>query len=145
MDVSGAGGTSWVAVETHRATEKTRGAGMTFWDWGIPTAGSIAQLSGLPMGACATGGMRDGLMIAKAIALGAVCGGVARPLLQAHAEGGRESAAAAVDRLIQEIRIACLLIGARNLQQLRNGPVIAGGRLLRWVPKGSPLASRLGT
>jgi isopentenyl-diphosphate Delta-isomerase len=145
VDVSGAGGTSWVAVETHRATEKTRGAGMTFWDWGIPTAGSIAQLNGLPLGACATGGMRDGLMIAKAIALGAVCGGVARPLLQAHAEGGREAAAAAVDRLIQEIRIACLLSGARNLQQLRDRPIVAGGRLLRWVPKGSPLATRLGT
>ena len=142
MDVSGAGGTSWVAVETHRATEGTRGAGMTFWDWGIPTAGSIAQLSGLGIGACATGGMQNGLMIAKAIALGAVCGGVARPLLQAHAEGGRKGAAAAVDRLIQEIRIACLLTGSSDLQQLRDCPVHAGPGLRKWIPRASPLADK---
>lgn len=143
VDISGAGGTSWVAVEAHRAKADQKSLGGTFWDWGIPTAASVAQLSGLPLASCATGGMRDGLMIARAISLGARCGGIARVFLQAHADGGRDGVLAAASRVIQEIRIACLLCGARTPQELQRKPIIVGERLRRWVPKGSPLAQRL--
>ena len=88
IDVSGSGGTSWVAVERHRAMDQKQSLGNTFWDWGIPTAASVAQLVDLQLGICATGGMQNGLMIAKAISLGATCGGMARPILQAYARGG---------------------------------------------------------
>ena len=69
VDVSGSGGTSWVGVETLRARAKTRALGELYWDWGIPTAASVAQLSGLGLGIIATGGVTSGLDIARAIAL----------------------------------------------------------------------------
>lgn len=143
VDTSGAGGTSWVAVEVHRAQGDQRALGDTFWDWGIPTAGSVAQLSGLGFGVCATGGMKDGLMIAKALALGARCGGIARPFLQAQARGGRDEVRRVAQRIIGEIRVACLLTGSRTPAELAGKPLMLGDRLRRWVPPGSPLARRV--
>src|SRR5262249_40521725 len=78
VDVSGAGGTSWVGVETKRAAEqgdaRAQALGEAFWDWGIPTAASVALLARLPDGfetIIATGGVASGIDVAKAIALGA--------------------------------------------------------------------------
>lgn len=143
VDTSGAGGTSWVAVEMLRAADEDRDVGVTFRDWGVPTAASVAQLSGLGLGVCATGGVQDGLMVAKALALGATCGGIARPFLQAHARGGRAAVLRYARRVITEIRVACLLTGARTPAQLRRRPLVVGSRLRRWVPPASPLADRL--
>jgi len=143
VDTSGAGGTSWVAVEVHRAEGDQRALGDAFWDWGIPTAGSVAQLSGLGLGICATGGMKDGLMIAKALAMGARCGGIARPFLQAQARGGRAEVKRVAERIISEIRVACLLTGSRTPRDLLGQPLILGDRIRRWVPRDSPLASHL--
>ncbi len=143
VDTSGAGGTSWVAVETARAQGDQRSLGETFWDWGIPTAGSVAQLSGLGLGICATGGLGNGLQVAQAIALGATCGGIARRFLQAHAAGGRARVLEAATRTIAEIRIACLLTGCRTPAELREAPLVVGPGLARWVPRTSPLAVRL--
>lgn len=143
VDTSGAGGTSWVAVEMLRAADEDRDVGVTFRDWGVPTAASVAQLSGLSLGACATGGMKDGLMVAKAIALGATCGGIARPFLQAHARGGREAVLRYAKRVIAEIRVACLLTGCRTPAELQQRPLVVGQRLRRWIPASSPLHNRL--
>jgi isopentenyl-diphosphate delta-isomerase len=145
VDVSGAGGTSWVAVETHRAVDQGASIGNTFWDWGIPTAGSVAQLSGLPLGICATGGMRDGLMIARAIALGARVGGIARPFLQAYASGGIDAVRTMAERVIEEIRIACLLCGAATPSDLQTLPLVLSPALMRWVPRDAPVRQRLAT
>ena len=71
VDTSGAGGTSWVGVEAQRARGRQEELGARFWDWGIPTAASVAQLSGLGLEIIATGGLKDGLDVARAIALGA--------------------------------------------------------------------------
>jgi isopentenyl-diphosphate delta-isomerase len=144
VDTSGAGGTSWVGVETLRATEEgTRPLGRRFWDWGIPTAASVAQLSGLGLGICATGGISDGLMAARAIALGARCAGVARPFLQAWAAGGLEGADAAVRRFLEELKLAHLLAGARTPEALRAAPLVVGPRLNRWIPRAAPLRRRI--
>jgi isopentenyl-diphosphate delta-isomerase len=142
VDVSGAGGTSWVAVETLRARAKTRRLGELYWDWGIPTAASVAQLSGLGLGIVATGGVRHGLDIARAIALGATAGGMARNLLMAWNDGGYEGALQAGEELIDEIRLACLLTGSRRPTDLARAPLVLGSELSRWVPRESPLASR---
>ncbi len=139
VDVSGAGGTSWVGVETLRAKARTRALGDRFWDWGIPTAGSVAQLSGLGLGVIATGGVRHGLDIARAIALGAVAGGLARPFLMAWNAGGRPAALAEGAQIIDEIRVAMLLTGSRTPSDLRRRPVVLGPDLERWVPADSPL------
>ncbi len=144
IDTSGSGGTSWVAVEAQRAQDRHQQLGDTFWDWGIPTAASVAQLSGLNLGVCATGGVSNGLMVAKAIALGACCGGIARPFLQAHARGGIGAVRDAAQRVIDEIRIAALLTGSRNMAELQQAQLVIEPRLSRWVSPGSPLAQRTG-
>jgi len=142
VDCSGAGGTSWVGVETLRARAKTQALGERFWDWGIPTAASVAQLSDLGLGICATGGVQNGLDIAKAIALGATCGGMARPVLQAHAQGGTEAARELLESVIDEIRLACLLSGARTPYELQEKPLRIGPKLEQWVPSGTRLSER---
>jgi isopentenyl-diphosphate delta-isomerase len=142
VDISGAGGTSWVAVETHRAEDQKHQLGHTFWDWGIPTAASLGQLSGLNLGACATGGMKNGLMIAKAVSMGASCGGMARAFLQAYAQGGIERLEQRIEQVLAEIKISMLLTGARNIQELQSKPLVIAPELLRWIPKNSPLFAR---
>lgn len=143
VDVSGAGGTSWVGVETLRARATTRELGERFWDWGIPTAASVAQLDGLGFDVVATGGVKHGLDVARAIALGATAGGLARPFLMAWNDGGRDAASAAAAQVIAEVRMACLLTGSRTPAELRQRPIVIGGRLERWVPKDAPLRGRI--
>lgn len=124
VDVSGAGGTSWVGVETRRAEAAgdPRGIrlGQAYWDWGVPTAASVSMLA--PLGfdtLIATGGVTSGLDIAKAVALGATLGGIARPVLQALRRGGPEGLGQFLDAIVEELRIAMLLTGSRDLSALR--------------------------
>jgi isopentenyl-diphosphate Delta-isomerase len=143
VDVGGAGGTSWVGVESKRAGGEAAVIGERFWDWGIPTAASVAQLSGLPLEVIATGGVAHGLDVARALALGARAAGIARPLLQAWASGGRDGAAAMVSRIVEELRRACWLCGVGRAAELSAAPIVVGPALRRWVPTASPLAARL--
>ena len=143
VDTSGAGGTSWVGVEARRAEGRQATLGETFWDWGIPTAASVAQLSGLNLEIIATGGVSDGLQITRALALGARCGGVARAFLQAHSRGGIDEVRREARRMIAEIRIAHLLAGAVDTPSLQRLPLMIGPSLSRWVPRQSPLNARI--
>ncbi|MEQ1566964.1 MAG: type 2 isopentenyl-diphosphate Delta-isomerase [Myxococcota bacterium] len=145
VDTSGAGGTSWVGVETLRARARTRRLGELFWDWGIPTAASVAQLDGLPLAAIATGGLKDGLDVARALALGARAGGIARRFLMAYNDGGRDGVRDAAAEVIDEVRVACLLTGSRTPAELAGRRVVLGAELARWVPAGGPLATRAST
>jgi isopentenyl-diphosphate delta-isomerase len=134
VDVSGAGGTSWVAVETQRARDAQKELGLAFWEWGIPTAASVALVAREGFETIfATGGMKSGLDIAKAIALGASVGGIARPMLQALESGGPEAARAFVERVEAEIRTALLLTGSRTLAALRRAPRVLLGELSEWI------------
>ena len=143
VDTSGAGGTSWVGVETLRARSRSRELGERFWDWGIPTAASVVQLSGLDLGIIATGGVRHGLDVVRALALGASAGGIARPFLQAWNQGGLDAVAGAVAAVVEEIRLAMLLTGARRVDDLRTQRIVLSPELLRWVPEDSPVLARL--
>lgn len=131
VDTSGAGGTSWVGVETLRA-KATKELGERFWDWGIPTAASVLQLRGLGLGVIATGGVRHGLDVAKALALGALAGGIARPFLMAHERGGQAGADAFAAQTVDEIRLAMLLTGSGSVAALQQKRVILGPALERW-------------
>jgi len=138
IDVSGAGGTSWVGVETERAAEqgdaKGRALGEAFWDWGVPTAASVALLAPLKLETLiATGGVATGLDVAKAIALGATAAGIARPLLKALVSGGRAKAGELLDAVLAELRAAMLLTGSADLAALRRAPRVLGGDLSSWV------------
>ncbi|MEP7051503.1 MAG: type 2 isopentenyl-diphosphate Delta-isomerase [Pseudomonadota bacterium] len=134
VDVSGAGGTSWVAVETHRATADKKALGEAFWEWGIPTAASIAWVHTHGFDTVfATGGLQTGLDIAKAIALGASAGGIARAALQALERGGPGGARRFFDGIEAELRAALLLTGSKDVAALRVAPRIITGELKDWI------------
>ncbi len=126
IDVAGAGGTSWAKVESQRAKDnRQRYLGQVFADWGLPTAECITAIralnSTIPL--IASGGLKNGLDIAKAIALGADLGGLARPFLIAAIESE-----AAVDEwvkfLIAELEIVLFCTGQPNLSALKNSGVL---------------------
>jgi isopentenyl-diphosphate delta-isomerase len=140
IDVAGAGGTSWAAVEYHNATLQgdtiKAGIAETFWDWGIPTAMSLCEVSSLGSNVkiIASGGIRNGLDMARSIALGADLVGVARPLLISAFEGPK-AIEAKLNRMIYELKVASLLTGSRTLKELKVAPIILKAELLNWVTK----------
>jgi isopentenyl-diphosphate Delta-isomerase len=133
VDVSGAGGTSWVGVETLRAQGQARDLGELLWEWGVPTAASVHLVTRVGMTAIATGGIRTGLDVARAIALGATAGGIARHVFKAFTDGGREAAERFLDQVEHELRAVMLLCGARNVAELRAAPRIITGELSAWI------------
>lgn len=133
VDVSGAGGTSWVGVETIRATGDARDLGERFWDWGVPTAASVAFARRAGHAVIATGGIRTGVDVAHAIALGASLAGIARPLLKALREGGESAAETYLDRVERELSTVMLLTGSRTLHDLEKAPRIVRGELKEWL------------
>jgi isopentenyl-diphosphate delta-isomerase len=133
VDVSGAGGTSWVAVETERAKPEDRQLGESFWDWGIPTAASLLLVAPSQFRTIiATGGIATGLDAARALVLGAHAVGIARPVLQALDLGGRQRAIDFLVGIERELRTALLLIGAPNVAAARSAPHFLTGELLQW-------------
>jgi isopentenyl-diphosphate delta-isomerase len=125
LDVAGAGGVSWSQVEMHRSTsERERHVAAAFADWGIPTAESLLAARrgapGLPV--IASGGIRDGIQIAKAIALGAAACGVAGPFLHAASQS-TGAVAEAIAALVTQLRIAMFATGARDVAALRRTPL----------------------
>jgi isopentenyl-diphosphate Delta-isomerase len=133
VDVSGAGGTTWVGVETHRATGVEKQSGELFWDWGIPTAASLLEVEGCAFQTViATGGLKSGLDVARALALGAKLAGFARPVLQALDAGGVEGALTFLSQIERDLKVAMLLTGSKNLGSLRKTRRILGPRLASW-------------
>jgi isopentenyl-diphosphate delta-isomerase len=131
VDVSGAGGTSWVAVEAVRAEEGSAAAalGAELWDWGIPTAVSVAASARAGLDVIASGGLRTGYDIARALALGARAGGMAAPMLRAQRAGGTEGVAALIAQVVGAIRAVCLLTGCRAATELAHAPRHIGAPL----------------
>lgn len=133
VDTSGAGGTSWVGVETLRADGARRSMGQQLWDWGIPTAASVHYAASASLATIATGGIRSGLDVARALALGARAAGIARPALHALSRGGDDGLRHFFDEVVQELRAVMLLTGSRELCQLRSAPRIIGADLKAWM------------
>ena len=122
IDVAGAGGTSWSQVEMRRAPDKfMRQLAAAFVAWGIPTAESIVQVRQAAPGVhiFASGGLRDGIDVAKCIALGATLGGMAGPFLKAAAES-TERAVDAIKLVLQQLRITMFSVGAADLARLQS-------------------------
>ncbi len=129
LDVSGTGGTSWTRVEELRAQDPiARAVGAELRDWGLPTAaciGATAQLRLEGLALIAAGGVRSGLDVARAIALGATAGGFALPMFKAFETGGLDAARTALQAVVAALRAACLLVGAKDLAALRGSrPVV---------------------
>jgi len=126
IDVAGAGGTSWAKVESQRAKDnKQRRLGQTFADWGLPTAECIKSIRAIAptIPLIASGGLVNGLDVAKAIALGADLAGLARPFLAAAV-----TSEAAVDEfveiLIAELETALFCTGNTTLAELRSSEAL---------------------
>ena len=126
IDLAGAGGTSWSQVEMHRApSERLRRLSAQFADWGIPTAEALtevrAALPELPL--IASGGLRNGIDLAKILALGADLGGIAGPFLRAA-----NDSASTVVNLVQEIgdvlRTVMFCLGVSDIGSLKKNPVL---------------------
>jgi len=131
VDVSGAGGTSWVAVEAVRAGDGSDAAalGQELWDWGVPTAVAVVGCVREKLVTIASGGVRSGSDIARALALGARAGGMAAPMLRAQRAGGVDGVRAAIDRVTRAIRAVCLLTGSRRASDLARAPRHLGAPL----------------
>jgi isopentenyl-diphosphate delta-isomerase len=137
IDVSGAGGTSFAAVEYYRAKRKAnnfqRKLGDVFWDWGIPTATSIVEVSqtvNIPI--IASGGIRDGVEMAKALALGASLTSLSQPVLQ-EAIKGVEETKNVLSLLIEELKTSMFLVGADSVPALQATPVVVTGKTAEWL------------
>jgi isopentenyl-diphosphate delta-isomerase len=126
IDVAGAGGTSWSEVERFRQpTARGRRVAGTFAGWGIPTAEAIRQVrAALPqITLIGSGGLRSGVDVAKALALGADIAASATPNLAAQDNGGAEAIAESIGALLDELRITMFCTGAANLAALRTTPL----------------------
>jgi isopentenyl-diphosphate delta-isomerase len=137
INIAGAGGTSWAGVEKLRAEslkdDLKKHLGEMFWDWGIPTAASLIEVRGavkLPL--IASGGLRNGLEVAKCIALGASMAAMAYPFLQTAAQS-RESLFAFADTILAELKSTMFLVGAKNTSALASSRYILTGMLAHEV------------
>ncbi len=133
VETAGAGGTSFARVEGRRTRDAAmRRAGETFAAWGHPSVESLAAVRagapGVPV--VASGGLRSGLDLARAIRLGASAGAMALPLLKAAAAGGT-AAGSLLEALRLELRVAMFATGSRSLDDLRRVPMRGpdGGRV----------------
>jgi isopentenyl-diphosphate delta-isomerase len=105
VDVGGFGGTSFAAVESHRAESKGRALANSLGSWGIPTAASLIETASAgDLDVIASGGIRDGLDVAKCISLGARCAGMALPMLRALEKGEGELESRSVSWVIRSWR-----------------------------------------
>jgi isopentenyl-diphosphate delta-isomerase len=128
IDASGAGGTSWSQVEMYRVSDKFQAqTAAAFRDWGITTVQSIRniKIAAPNVSIIASGGLRNGVDIAKCLALGADLGGMASPFLK--------TAAVSIDETIRlirsckrEIKICFFATGSKNVKELKNAVVIEG-------------------
>ncbi|MCP3957313.1 MAG: type 2 isopentenyl-diphosphate Delta-isomerase [bacterium] len=122
VDSAGLGGTSWARIEAARASDLE--IGELFADWGVPTTDSIRQLAAIDgLTVIGSGGVRSGLDVAKAIAMGADLVGLAQPFLEAAMESA-EKVYERIARVTQELRIAMFCVGARTLEELRDGKLV---------------------
>jgi isopentenyl-diphosphate delta-isomerase len=137
IDVAGVGGTSWAAVEYYRAKrhqdEFHQRLGETFWDWGIPTAVSLVEaVQSVSIPVIASGGIRHGIDVTKALALGAGLASVACPILQ-PATKSPEEVKKTLQILIGETRSAMFLVGADSVQKLQKFPLVLTGKTAEWL------------
>lgn len=133
VDVSGAGGTTWVGVEALRARPGRRQIGEDFWEWGIPTAASVAYAQRAGLKPIASGGIRNGHDVARALALGAHVASMALPFLRALREGGLDAAHSFYQRTLDGLKTAMLLAGAPTAHDLTKAPRLIAPPLRMWL------------
>jgi isopentenyl-diphosphate delta-isomerase len=122
VDTAGTGGTSWARIEAARSGDLA--IGELFADWGIPTPLAVRRLRkirGLTI--IGSGGVRNGIDVAKAIASGADLVGMAYPFLRVATES-KERVVERARRIVQELKICMFCVGARDVKELQSVPLI---------------------
>ncbi len=137
IDVSGVGGTSWAAVEYHRAKihkdVSRQHLGKSFWDWGIPTIVSLVEvIQSTKVSVIASGGVRSGIDVAKSIALGSSLASMSTPILHPATKSSK-FVKRALHLLIGELRNAMFLVGSRCIGDLKKAPIVILGDNARWL------------
>jgi len=131
IDVEGAGGTTWVGVETYRSKGSY---GNAFWDWGIPTALSLLEVKSVFSGSTwASGGVRTPTDIMKALALGADLCGMAKPVLEAQNRNGAEGVYHLFLNLSTGLKEEMAKLGYRSIKELAGAKVEINGVLAKLV------------
>jgi len=135
FDVAGLGGTNWIKAEVVRSKARhgapLKPAGGLDDYWGNPTAIAIveARIAAPRAFIIGSGGVRNGLDVAKAIALGADIAGLALPALRALMNGGYENLRRLISAIIYQVRVAVFLTGGRSVRDLWKAPLVVHGRL----------------
>ncbi len=130
IDVAGAGGTSFAAVEHYRGQD---GHGKLFWDWGIPTAVSTIEcLESTNLPIICSGGIRNGYEIAKAMTLGSMSCGMALPFLKSAVNGYKDVIKTA-NNIAEEFKIAMFLIGTNTVIDMKDKDVVIRGSTREWL------------
>ncbi len=130
IDVGGKGGTSWSGVEVYRAEGLMKEIGRDFWDWGLPTAFCVVDCCDI-LPTIATGGIRSGIDVAKAIALGAEVASSALPLLKPAVESA-EKVMEKLEYFVRGLKVAMFLTSSKKVEELR-GKVFITGKLKEWL------------
>jgi len=145
IDVAGAGGTSWAGVEIirrrgedgNRSSRTARKNGRpaeesfasAFWDWGIPTVDALRQVSSLKfqtpgLTVISSGGIHNGMDVAKSISFGADVVGAARPMLKSLESGGKKALLRKVDNWVMQVKGAMFLTGSRTISELQQRQLV---------------------
>ncbi|MCI4434684.1 MAG: type 2 isopentenyl-diphosphate Delta-isomerase [Euryarchaeota archaeon] len=136
IDVSGVSGTSFAAVEHYRAKEindKIRERlGLTYWDWGIPSPYSVIRTKGLGVKIISSGGIRNGLDVARSLVIGADLVGMAGHVLK-YAKEGYKPLLDEMQSIVEELKAAMFLTGSKSVDSLKNKKYIVIGRLRDWL------------
>jgi isopentenyl-diphosphate delta-isomerase len=145
IDIQGAGGTSWVAVDSLRGRSRSakpsagmaKGGGVEgaiFRNVGIPTAASLFEVrSAFKRPVIASGGIRTGLDAAKCIAAGASLCGLAMPILKAQAKGGSKAVEKAFIKLDRELKTAMFMTCSTDIKRLSKAEYTVSGCLREWL------------
>jgi isopentenyl-diphosphate Delta-isomerase len=126
VDIAGRGGTNWITVEGYRLSGEAAAVADEFGSWGNPTGPTLAALRDYRGTVLASGGIRTGMDVATALALGAESVGMALPFVRAIKSGGVDGGVAFAHRIRQVVRYTMLLSGARTLDELRSVPLVYG-------------------
>ncbi|HEX7257235.1 MAG TPA: type 2 isopentenyl-diphosphate Delta-isomerase [Nitrososphaeraceae archaeon] len=137
INIAGSGGTSWAGIEKIRANKVKNDVkehlGELFWDWGIPTALSLIEVrNSVEIPLIASGGIRNGLEIAKCISLGANMCAMAYPFLKVASES-KESLFKFSEQIITELKGTMFLTGSSNISDLSKSRLILTGELADMV------------
>jgi len=136
IDVGGAGGSSMSAMEAARSEARgdgrTMNIGLLYRDWGIATPICVVEagVAGLPL--ISTGGVRNGLDVARALALGATLAGMGFPFLKAASES-YEKVCELLETVVEELKVAMQLSGAKSIADMKQIDIVVTGETRNWL------------